>query len=222
VTLCRLEGVGRVFAGAVPVRALDGVSLDVEAGQFVAIHGPSGSGKSTLLNILGLLDRPTSGTYWLNGIALEEHGDRQLAMLRAETIGFVFQEFHLLPHLPVLDNVALGAVYQPLTRKERYELAYDTLGKLGLTERVTAATTTLSGGERQRVAVARAILGGKRLLLCDEPTGNLDLANSEALLDILSERVAEGAAAIVVTHDPEVAARANRRYGITDGRIEEH
>lgn len=211
-----------MFAGAVPVQALDGVSLDVEAGEFLAIHGPSGSGKSTLLNILGLLDRPTSGTYWLNGIALEEHGDRELAAIRAETIGFVFQEFHLLPHLPVLDNVALGAAYQSLTRRERYELAYDALEKLGLAERITAATTTLSGGERQRAAVARAMVGGKRLLLCDEPTGNLDRANSEALLDILTERVAEGAAAIVVTHDPEVAARAHRRYTITDGHIEEH
>lgn len=209
----------RVFDGPQHVVGLDEVDLRVEPGEFVAVVGPSGSGKSTLLNILGLLDRPSAGTYRLEGVDMWGLNETQRATRRAELIGFVFQEFHLLAHLPVIDNVALGASYQGVSRRDSYDLAYLELERLGMLDRATASPRTLSGGERQRVAVARALAGDKSLLLCDEPTGNLDLTNTQGLLSLLEERVGEGTTVIVVTHDPEVADHTHRVCRISDGRI---
>lgn len=216
-----MTSVSRVFGTRAEVLALDRVDLHVGGSEMVAIVGPSGSGKSTLLNILGLLDQPSEGSYLLNGADMTSAGSRERAQHRARRIGFVFQEFRLLPQLPVIDNVALGGSFQGFTRRESYELAVAALVRLGVGHRMTASTGTLSGGERQRVAVARAIVGDKKLLLCDEPTGNLDRTNTQALLEVLEERVAEGVSVVVVTHDNEVASRAQRRYRIVDGRLGE-
>jgi len=221
MSLCILNTVSRTFRGAQTVHALNDLTLRIDPGEFMAVEGPSGSGKSTLLNILGLLDRPTSGDYRFDGVLTGDLSKRQLADHRARLIGFVFQSFHLLTHLPVLDNVALAGAYQGISVTDRYEQAFRSLQRLGVDGRVTARVDTLSGGERQRVAVARALLGDKQLLLCDEPTGNLDRENTLAFLDILDERVAEGVTVVVATHDPKVAARASRRCLIVDGRLQE-
>ena len=199
-----------------PVHALRGVDLEVAPHESVAIIGPSGSGKSTLLNILGCLDIPTRGTYLLNGTDVATLTDAGRAAVRGREIGFVFQQFHLLPHRSVLENVELGTIYgtsqqPPPARRERIERALDALHRVGLDHRVDATARTLSGGEKQRVAIARAITSRPALLLADEPTGNLDTRNTHTVLDVFDRLQADGLTLVVITHDPSVA--------ITDGYL---
>jgi putative ABC transport system ATP-binding protein len=201
------------------VTALHDVSLTIRAGEFVAVTGTSGSGKSTLLHILGLLARPSSGRYDLDGRAVGSLRDEQLADMRAHTIGFVFQAFHLVPHLTAVENVEASLAYQGMPRRGRRRAALTALASVGLTHRIDAFPATLSGGEQQRVAIARAVVRQPRLLLCDEPTGNLDTANTEAVMAILEQSVTVDRALVVVTHDPEVAARARRVVVLQDGQV---
>ncbi len=216
-----LVDVSRSFPGPPQVDALRGVDLRVELGDYVSIIGPSGSGKSTLLNLLGLLDRPTSGEYLLDGVPTGSASESVRSSLRGGRIGFVFQSFHLLPQRTVLDNVLLATLYSGVPRGEREERARTALERVHLTHRTTFLPTTLSGGERQRVAVARAIVASPHLLLADEPTGNLDSTNSAEVMDLFDELHADGLTLAVITHDPVVSARAQRRVRIADGRLEE-
>nr|WP_189180584.1 ABC transporter ATP-binding protein [Microbispora rosea] len=202
------------------VDALRGVDLRIEQGEFVAIVGPSGSGKSTLMHLLGCLDRPTSGTLRVNGVDVATLDDSGLADLRNRTIGFVFQSFHLLARTSALDNVALPLVYRGVPRAERRERARRALEAVGLGHRLTHRPSQMSGGEQQRVAVARALVGDPRVLLADEPTGNLDTRNGEEVMGLLERLNKGGVAVVLVTHDAEVAARARRRIHVRDGRIE--
>ena len=206
-----------MFPGSPPVEALRSVNLTVEAGEYVSIVGPSGSGKSTLLNILGLLDRPTDGTYVLDGIDSTELGEGKRCALRGSRIGFVFQSFHLLPHRSALDNVMLSMLYQRVSRTERRRRSIEALNRVGLGHRVDFSPTTLSGGERQRVAIARALVTGPTMLLGDEPTGNLDSATTEAILQLFDELHADGLTLLVITHDHEVSDRAQRTVRMLDG-----
>ncbi|MGV9303690.1 ABC transporter ATP-binding protein [Nonomuraea sp. NPDC003727] len=220
-----LNAVGKEFPADPPVRALSGVSLDVHRTDYVAIIGPSGSGKSTLLNVLGLLDRPSSGSYRLDGIETTELPDGERTRLRGSRIGFVFQSFHLLPHRSVAENVMLAEVYRSGAarrgRKDRRARALAALERVGLSHRVDFLPDRLSGGERQRAAIARALMGGPSLLLCDEPTGNLDSRNTEAVLDLFDDLRDQGLTIVVITHENEVSDRAKRRVRITDGVLVE-
>ena len=203
---------------AEPVAALRGVSFTVEQGGFVAIVGPSGSGKSTLLNLLGALDRPTTGTVRINGSDIASRNDTQLARLRNAEIGFVFQQFQLLARTSATDNVALPLVYAGVGRSERVERARAALAAVGLGHRLTHQPSELSGGEQQRVAIARALVTAPRLILADEPTGNLDTATGDDVMALLEDLNAErGVALVVITHDPDVAARAPRQIRLRDG-----
>jgi ABC-type lipoprotein export system ATPase subunit len=216
-----LRGVGRTFGTEPPVEALRGVDLMIDRGDFIAIVGPSGSGKSTLLNILGCLDHPTAGTYLIDGLDVSRLSDGELTAVRARSIGFVFQSFHLLGHRTVLDNVILGELYVGGAPAGRRERAITALKRVGMTDRAEFLPTTLSGGEQQRVAIARALLGSPSLLLCDEPTGNLDSGNTESLLRLFDRLARQGLTLVVVTHDEQVAATAKRVVRMVDGRIEE-
>jgi ABC-type lipoprotein export system ATPase subunit len=220
-SVIELLDVRRTFGSDPPVVALDGVTFTVPRGTSVAIVGPSGSGKSTLMNILGCLDRPTSGTYLLEGVDTGALTDQQRAMVRAHRIGFVFQSFHLLGHRTVLENVMLAEVYRRAPREGRRERALQALRQVGMEKRAYFLPPKLSGGEQQRVAVARALMGDHSLLLCDEPTGNLDSANTEALLALFDELVDDGLTLVTVTHDELVAAHADRRVRMIDGRLTE-
>jgi putative ABC transport system ATP-binding protein len=216
----RLRDVARHYQmGGVPVPALDGVSLDVEAGEFLAIVGPSGSGKSTMMNILGCLDRPTAGSYELAGTPVAALDDDGLARLRSRTIGFVFQSYNLLPRTTALDNVATPLLYQGVGRRERARRARTALERLGLGDRIDHEPTELSGGQQQRVAVARAIVTEPALILADEPTGNLDSHSGAEVLELFRELHASGRTIVLITHDAEVAAAATRRVHLLDGRI---
>jgi ABC-type lipoprotein export system ATPase subunit len=219
--LIELRGVSRVYGTDPPVEALRGVDLEIRRGDWIAIVGPSGSGKSTLLNILGCLDRPSGGTYTIDGIDASTLGDSQRTALRARNIGFVFQAFHLLGHRTALENVMLAEVYAGTERAGRKERALDALGRVGMIDRADFPPVKLSGGEQQRVAIARALLGSPRLLLCDEPTGNLDSANTDALLSLFDSLGEEGLTLIVITHDEDVASHARRVIRIVDGRLSE-
>jgi putative ABC transport system ATP-binding protein len=217
-----LTGIGRTYGSDPPVVALRGVDLRIERGDWLAIAGPSGSGKSTLLNLLGALDRPTSGTYLLDGVDVGSLGEGERAAVRAHSIGFVFQSFHLLGHRTAVENVLLAELYGGNGRgNDRRGHAVEALERVGMGHRLEALPTKLSGGEQQRVAIARALMGEPRLLLCDEPTGNLDSANTEALLRLFGELSAQGLTLVVVTHDDAVARAANRIVRIVDGRIAE-
>ncbi|MFI6319847.1 ABC transporter ATP-binding protein [Nonomuraea sp. NPDC050556] len=216
-----LREVCREFPADPPVRALADISLEVGRGDYLAIVGPSGSGKSTLLNTLGLLDRPTSGAYLLDGIETSKLKDGQRTRLRGEKIGFVFQSFHLLPHRTVVENVMLAEVYGGHQRKDRRRRALAMLDKVGMSHRVGFLPDRLSGGERQRVAIARALMGEPSLLLCDEPTGNLDTSNTAAVLDLFDDLQKQGLTILVITHEHEVSSRARRRVRITDGVLSE-
>ncbi len=216
-----LAGLSRAYPGTPPVLALAEVDLVVGAGEYVSVIGPSGSGKSTLLHILGLLDRPTGGDYLLDGTSTAATSEDRRAALRGGQIGFVFQQFHLLPHRTVLDNVLLATLYSGVPRAERQARATTALERVHLGHRVRALPTTLSGGERQRVAIARAVVAGPSLLLADEPTGNLDTANSAGVMDLFDELHAGGLTLVVITHDPAVSARAQRRVQISDGVLVE-
>ena len=218
--MIRLEGVSRVFElGEHKVNALVDITEEINAGAYVAIMGPSGSGKSTLLNILGCLDRPTSGDYSLEGRNVSGLRDDELAQVRRHKIGFVFQEMHLVPRLTAASNVELPMVFAGIPRSERRRRVREALHAVGLEERATHRPDQLSGGERQRVAIARATIMGPKLLLADEPTGNLDSASGSQVLDVLERMHQEGITIVLVTHDPTVASRADRVLVFADGRI---
>jgi putative ABC transport system ATP-binding protein len=203
----------------VDVPALKGVSLTIADGDYVAIIGPSGSGKSTLMHLLGALDRPTSGKLLINGKDVATLSAPEMAQLRNETIGFVFQAFHLLPRTSALDNVALPLVYRGLSARERRRRAASTLERVGLAHRVNHRPNQLSGGEQQRVAIARALVTEPTVLLADEPTGNLDSATGQAVLELLEQLNNEGVALVMVTHDRDIATRAHRQIAMRDGEI---
>ena len=209
----------RFGEGEAAVDALRGVSVAFGRGEFAAIMGPSGSGKSTLLNVVGCLDRPDQGTYWLNGREVGQLSDDELTDVRRHTIGFVFQSFHLVPRLTAAENVELPMLFAGLSRSERRQRVAAALGEVGLADRAGHRPNELSGGERQRVALARATIMDPRLLLADEPTGNLDTASGRQILDLLDRMNDEGITLVVVTHDPNVARRADRIIVLVDGRI---
>ena len=214
-----LRKIGRTYGTEPPVHALADIDLSLERGDWISITGPSGAGKSTLLNIIGCLDRPTSGSYFVDGIDTTELSDDERAGLRSQRIGFVFQSFHLLPYRTVLENVMLAEVYRQTSFAGRRDRALAAIERVGLTQRADFLPTTLSGGERQRVAIARALVGSPSLLLCDEPTGNLDSTNTAAILDFFAKLNREGLTLAIVTHDENVASRASRRVRIVDGRL---
>jgi putative ABC transport system ATP-binding protein len=214
-----LRDVWRTYDTNPPVNALAGVDLRVDTGDYVSIVGPSGSGKSTLLHVLGCLDRHTRGTYLLDGVDVGGLGDRARARLRGARIGFVFQAFHLLSHRTAVENVALGELYLRTERGARRARAEECLARVGLSHRTDFPPTRLSGGERQRVAIARALMGGPSLLLCDEPTGNLDTRNTESILALFDELRADGLTLVIITHDETVSRRAARTVRIVDGRL---
>lgn len=219
--LVELRDVTRSFPGPPEVQALKGASLSVRAGDYLSIVGPSGSGKSTMLNILGLLDRPSVGEYRLSGSLTGSLSEDDRAAVRGRMIGFVFQSFHLMPHRSVLDNVLLPMLYSGVPRAEREDRARAALDRVGLSHRTGFLPGTLSGGERQRVAIARAVVSAPRLLLADEPTGNLDEVTSREVMALFEELNDDGLTLILITHDAAVAARASRRIRIADGRLSE-
>ncbi|WP_405753658.1 ABC transporter ATP-binding protein [Streptomyces sp. NBC_01020] len=224
-TVIQLTAVDRTFDSEPPVHALRDVHLTVRRGEHLSIVGPSGSGKSTLLNTLGLLDRPTSGTYWLDGVETNALGDLERTSLRGSRIGFVFQSFHLLPYRTVDENVMLAETYRRprpgRSRAGRAARAEQTLERVGLADRAGFRPDRLSGGERQRVAIARALMSEPALLLCDEPTGNLDSENTESVLDLFGQLGEQGMTLVVITHEEAVSRRADRRVRISDGRLVE-
>ena len=215
-----LDNVTKEYPGTPPVRALDQVSLSVAAGELIAVVGVSGSGKSTLLNVVGTLARPTSGTVRLEDRDVASESDRALAGIRAGRIGFVFQQFHLLPGMSAIDNVAAGLIYRGVSRGVRRRRAEETLRRVGLDTRVTHKPNQLSGGERQRVAIARAIVGDPAIVLADEPTGNLDSHTSEEIIQLLLNLNQQGSTILMITHDHDVAGRLPRHVTLSDGRIE--
>jgi putative ABC transport system ATP-binding protein len=216
-----LDDLTRTYPGPPPVPALRSASLVIEAGDYVAVTGPSGSGKSTLLHLLGLLDAPTGGHYRLDGLDTSALGDKDRSALRGRRIGVVFQAFHLLPYRTALENVLLAQLYNNTPRAARVAAAIEALDAVGLGHRLDALPTTLSGGEAQRVAIARALVNEPSLLLCDEPTGNLDSANAAALMGLLDQLNTAGYTIVVITHDPAVAAHASRTIAISDGVLSE-
>jgi putative ABC transport system ATP-binding protein len=212
-----LRKVRRTYVGPPPVEALRGVDLVVREGDFVAICGPSGSGKSTLLNLLGLLDEPTGGRLFFCGEDTTTISAARRTRLRATRIGFVFQSFELLEHRTALENVEVGLMYRGIRRRDRAGLGLGLLDQVGMTPRAHALTSQLSGGERQRVAIARALAGEPAVLLCDEPTGNVDSRNASAILDLFGELHAGGTTIVLITHDEHAASRAERIVTILDG-----
>jgi len=217
----RLDSVTKFYgAGDAQVRALDGVSLSIAAGDFVAVMGPSGSGKSTLMHILGCLDVPTTGRYWFAGQDVSRMSERELAQVRNKRIGFVFQQFQLLASMTAWRNVELPLLYRGGVR-DRRELAMRALAQVGLANRVDHKPTELSGGQQQRVAIARALVTDPDLILADEPTGNLDSGSSREVLALLREVNQSGRTIVLITHDPNVAAVARRVLEMSDGRLRE-
>ncbi|MFO8238979.1 MAG: ABC transporter ATP-binding protein [Prochlorococcaceae cyanobacterium] len=220
VPVAELVGVEKVYgSGDAEVRALDGLDLRVNQGDYLAVMGASGSGKSTAMNILGCLDRPTAGSYRLNGVPVETLNDDQLADLRNRELGFVFQQFHLLPQLTALENVILPMIYAGVPAPERRERSRRALERVGLGQRLHNKPNQLSGGQQQRVAIARAIINEPALLLADEPTGALDSHTTEEVLDIVDELHRGGITVVMVTHEDNVAARAEQVVHFRDGRI---
>src|SRR4051794_4433444 len=220
MALVELRNVSKIYhLGGEEIRALDDVSLDIEAGEFISIIGPSGSGKSTLMHILGCLDKPSRGTMKLDGIAIENASAGQLAHVRNQKIGFVFQFFNLLPKLNVLQNVELPMIYSGVSAKERKERAMAALESVDMANRAKHRPSQLSGGQQQRAAIARALVNNPRLVFADEPTGNLDSHTGEAILKLFRKLSTEGRTIVLVTHDPEIAAVTPRRIEIRDGKI---
>lgn len=219
-TMITLTDITKTYQmGDTTVHALDGVTVTIDRGEFVAITGPSGSGKSTLMNILGCLDRPTSGSYKLDGSEVATLNDDQLALTRNKKIGFVFQNFNLLPRISALKNVALPLVYAGVNDNERMSRALSTLTKVGIAERKDHRPNELSGGQRQRVAIARALVTDPAILIADEPTGNLDTKSSLEIMDIFCGLHAQGRTIIMVTHEADIAAYAKRVILVRDGKI---
>jgi putative ABC transport system ATP-binding protein len=205
--------------GAEKVHALRGVSFEVQHGEYVAIMGPSGSGKSTLMNLIGCLDTPTSGRYWLNGKLVSDMDDDELAHIRNKEIGFVFQTFNLLPRATALHNVELPLIYNGTPRAARLEMARRALERVGLGDRINHKPNELSGGQRQRVAIARALVNNPSIILADEPTGNLDSQTSQEIMSLFDDLHRQGNTIILVTHEHDIAAHAHRVLHILDGRI---
>ena len=220
-TVVELDTVSRTFAGSPPVAAVREATLAVDESDYVAIVGPSGSGKSTLLHILGCLDTPTSGSYRLLGQDVGDLSDGLRTSLRGSEVGFVFQAFHLLPYRTVLENVITGLVYNRTSRKARRRLAAEALERVGLGHRLDFTPRQLSGGERQRVAIARAVAAQPSLLLCDEPTGNLDSKTTASILDLFDDLLTDGLTLIVITHEEAISQRAERRIAMVDGVLSE-
>jgi putative ABC transport system ATP-binding protein len=220
--LIQLQGISKVFlTDEVETHALDSINMEVKRGEFVAIAGPSGCGKSTLLSILGLLDSPTDGSYTLNGHAVANLDFAERARIRNRDVGFIFQSFNLIGDLTVYENVELPLTYRGLTRAERKKRAEEALEKVGMAHRMKHYPSQLSGGQQQRVAVARALGGKPSILLADEPTGNLDSKNGEAVMQLLRDLHREGATICMVTHDERFAGHAGRSVHLFDGRVVE-
>ena len=220
--IIKLEEVSRIYdTGKVQVPALVDINLDVANGEFLAIIGPSGSGKSTMMNILGCLDRPTSGLYVLDGQPVEELSDDGLAFVRSRSIGFVFQSYNLLPRTSALENVATPLMYQGVGRKERLRRAQSALERLGLGDRLSHEPSELSGGQQQRVGIARALVTEPALILADEPTGNLDSHSGAEVLDLFRDLHSLGRTIVLITHDADVAAAADRAVHLRDGQLQE-
>jgi len=218
--MIRLTDVERTYmVGGRPVRALRAVNLSIESGEYISIMGPSGSGKSTLLNLLGCLDRPTSGSYRFGDQETAELGENQLSELRRRGIGFVFQFFHLVPRLTAAGNVELPMVFAGVGREERRRRVDEALGRVGLTPRAEHRPDQLSGGEQQRVAIARAVVMNPSVLLADEPTGNLDSVSGREIVELVEGMNRGGLTLIVVTHDPRIGERARRCIRLSDGRV---
>lgn len=220
--LIHIENMKKIYnPGENEVRALDGIDLDIEKGDLVAIVGHSGSGKSTLMNMLGCLDTPTSGKYVLDGQDVASMTDNQLADVRNKEIGFIFQGFNLISNLDALGNVELPLVYRGVSKNERKQLAMEALKSVGLEDRMKHKPNEMSGGQQQRVAVARAVAAKPPIILADEPTGNLDTKSTQEIMEILKELHRSGRTVIIITHDEEIASQAHRVIRILDGRIEE-
>src|SRR5205809_1331852 len=221
-SLLRLEGVTKVFlTDEVETHALSGIHLEINKGEYVSIAGPSGCGKSTLLSILGLLDSPTEGKYWLNSNSVEDLDMSDRARIRNREVGFIFQSFNLIGDLTVFENVELPLTYRGMRSPERKQRVNEALEKVGMAHRAKHLPSQLSGGQQQRVAVARAVVGQPLILLADEPTGNLDSRNSEAVMDLLSDLHKGGATICMVTHDPRYSRHADRTIHLFDGRVVE-
>lgn len=217
----RFEGIGKVYdTGRVEVEALRDLTLEIARGEYLAITGPSGSGKTTMMEILGCLSRPSRGRYVLDGRSVGTLSEDELARIRREAIGFVFQSFNLLPRLSALENCELPLLYRGVARAQRRRRAEAALARVGLADRGTHRPAELSGGERQRVAIARALINEPSLVLADEPTGNLDSRTGEEIMSLLREIHADGNTLVIVTHDPGIARRADRRLALRDGTIE--
>ena len=218
--LVELRNVSKIYhLGGEEIRALDDVSIDIESGEFISIIGPSGSGKSTLMHILGCLDSPTHGSIQLDGTMIQNANQRQLAAIRNQKIGFVFQFFNLLPKLNVLQNVELPMIYSGKNTRERRDRAMGALKLVDLENRMKHRPFQLSGGQQQRVAIARALVNSPKIIFADEPTGNLDSHTGEAILELFNRLSTEGRTIALVTHDPEIAARTPRRIEIRDGKV---
>ncbi|MEQ8766357.1 MAG: ABC transporter ATP-binding protein [Planctomycetota bacterium] len=220
-TLIEVQGLEKSYQmGATTVRALRGVDVRIDRNEYVAIMGPSGSGKSTLMNLLGCLDTPTSGKFWLNGRNVAELDEDQLAAIRNEEIGFVFQSFHLLARATAIQNVELPLIYRGMPSEERHRRALEALAHVDLADRGTHRPNEMSGGQRQRVAIARALVTQPSLLLADEPTGNLDSKVSEEIMDLFDRLHADGNTIVIVTHERDIAARTKRILFLRDGQLE--
>jgi len=219
-TIVRLEEIYKIYGtGETEVRALDGVDLTIEQGEFCSIMGASGSGKSTMMNIIGCLDQPTSGRYYLDNVDVSHLNDTDLAHVRNRKLGFVFQQFHLLPQLSALENVMLPLVYANVSERDRRDRAVEALTRVGLAHRLNNKPNQLSGGQQQRVAIARAIVGRPVLLLADEPTGALDSRTTIEILNIFAELNASGMTVVMVTHEPDVARSTRRIIWFKDGKV---